>query len=67
VTLAVVEALAAHEGVPPTALDHALDEAVDADALDRLLGRDDDGSIRVTFVYGGDTVTVRNDGTVRVR
>ncbi|MFB6143243.1 MAG: HalOD1 output domain-containing protein [Halorientalis sp.] len=67
VTGAVVEAVAAtREGGPLDIVD-PLDEAVDADALTRLLasgaGR---GQVSVDFRYANRSVTVRDDGDIVV-
>lgn len=78
---AVVTAVAAATGRPVVPSDHrsgddgepalpALQEHVDADALDALLGSRNGAAsnCEVTFVYGGCTVTVRPDAvTVRRR
>jgi hypothetical protein len=61
----VVEALAATEGVDPTAMDVQLHDAVDPDALDALA--DHDGSAwHISFTIGGHEVSVDSDGTVVV-
>lgn len=66
----VVSAVAAREGVAPTALTPALNEVVDPDALDRLFPdaeEDRNGPVGcVEFRYCGYDVTVYSDGTVEV-
>lgn len=66
----VVSAVAAREGVAPTALTPALNEVVDPDALDRLFpdgaGSRDGPVGRVEFRYCGYDVTVHGDGRVEV-
>ncbi len=62
---AVVEVVAAHEGVSAERLDPPLNDVVDPDALDRLFaGRTTDAE--VTFRYRGHRVAVTADG-VEVR
>lgn len=67
---AVVERVAAREGVDPTDLDVPLFDAIDPDALDSIVRSSDpdrdDGLGTVRFAYYGYEVTVRADGTVRV-
>jgi len=60
----VVEAVARHEDVEPTALDRPLYAAIDPDALDSLF-RETTGE--VTFRYLDTVVTVTDDGRVSVR
>lgn len=68
-SVAVVRAVAAVGGVPAT--DVSLHGCVDADALDRLFGRPGaagrEADLAVEFPVSGYSVTVRADGTVRVR
>ncbi len=59
----VIEALASAEDVPPAELSPPLAEAVDADALARLLAS---GTVRVTFAYEAYEVTVTSDCDVEV-
>ena len=69
ITAAVVEAVAAAEGVEPVDLDVPLYSAIDPDALDRLFrsAPADNGIIgRITFTYAGYDVTVQATGDVRV-
>lgn len=70
VSYSVVSAVAAREGVTPTALTPALNEVVDPDALDRLFpagaGSRDGPTGRVEFRYCGYDVTVYSDGRVEV-
>ena len=65
---AVVEALAAAEGVAPHTLEPILYDAVDPDALDALFAPRPDGTERGTgqasFVVGGYAATVDTTGTV---
>jgi len=57
----VVRAVAGSEDVEPAAVEPALFEAIDGDALDRLF-RSATG--HVTFEYDGYEVTVTSDGDV---
>lgn len=61
-TTAVVEAVAAREGVAETELP-PLADAVDPDALDAVVHEDDDRG-RLSFEYHGYAVTVHADGSV---
>jgi hypothetical protein len=64
----VVDAVAARRGVPQDALP-ALYDAVDSDALDRLIAHASthtDTGVRVTFEYGGCEVSVDGDGELDV-
>ena len=61
----VVMAVAALCGTPTAALE-PLYEAIDPDALDRIVDGDPGGTIRLTFSYAGTTVTVDSNRTVRV-
>lgn len=66
---AVVEAVAAHEGVDPIDLETPLHRAVDPDALDALVGdaeADDASTPRIEFTYDDYRVRVAGDGTVAV-
>lgn len=63
VVLAVSNALDAD----PLELDERLYEAVDPDALDRLLENCESAACRVTFELAGRSVTVRADGRIVVR
>lgn len=60
-TAAVVEAVAAREGVAETELP-PLADAVDPDALEAVV--DGDGDRRISFEYHGYAVTVHPDGSV---
>jgi hypothetical protein len=70
-SVAVINELAAREGVDPTQLDPPLYEVVDPDSLDSLfrLGTNTDGQSvgTVSFRYGSYDVEVASDGTVSVR
>lgn len=64
---AVIEAIAEHEGVPPTELDPPLFQTIDLDGLDSLFsGRADSTNGEVVFDYDGSEVRVGADGEVRV-
>lgn len=64
---AVIEALAEHEGVPPTELDPPLFQSIDLDGLDSLFSdRPGSTNAEVVFDYDGRTVTVGADGEVRI-
>jgi len=66
---AVIETVAAHQGVEPTDLEVPLFEAIDPDALDELLGADGREyapPIEVEFTYDGYHVTVGSDGSIDV-
>jgi len=63
--VAVVERVAAADGVDPTDLP-PLDDRVDADALDQLL-TDAAADVTVEFEYAGYTVVARSGGAVDVR
>lgn len=65
VTFEIADAIAAEVGTAPQALDTPLYEAVDTEALDRLL--DSDGPVSVTFEYEGYLVQVDDRRTVTVR
>ena len=63
-SLAIAEAIAAIEGVDPTALE-PLGNRIDAEALDALLRPRIGGSdVRIAFPACGYLVTARSDGTV---
>lgn len=64
----IVETIAAREGVDPVDLEVPLYDAVDPDALDRLVERASDGraSLQVEFSYCGYDVSVTSDGAVHV-
>lgn len=64
-SVAVIEAVAAAEGVAPTELDPTYD-AIDPEALDRLLADQNDASMCVRFAVSGWNVFVRGDGALRV-
>lgn len=69
ITDAVVEALAAVEGVDPAALDLRLYDSVDGDAVERLYETtaDRDERLRVAFTIDAYEVVVDSDGYVAVR
>lgn len=64
-TGALVAALATVEGVPPTSLDVCLDDAVDLDALERLVDRD--GLDEIRFSVATYAVTVHGTGRIEIR
>ncbi|WP_435177419.1 HalOD1 output domain-containing protein [Halorussus sp. AFM4] len=66
---AVVEALAAVEGVEPENLDVRLYDSVDGDALDRLyeVTAERGERLRVAFTIADYEVTVHDDGRLAVR
>ncbi|UIP00180.1 hypothetical protein Hbl1158_02070 [Halobaculum sp. CBA1158] len=59
----VVDGVAAAEGVEPAALDSRLYDAVDPEALDRVVESGSPESV-VRFEFHGYRVTVRGDGAV---
>lgn len=63
---AVVEAVAAAEGVAPIALEPTLGSVIDVDALNELFEFRDRTNGRVAFNYHGYRVTVDSDGRVTV-
>lgn len=66
---AVIEAVAAHEGVDPIDLETPLHRAVDPDALDALVddaATGDAATPRIEFTYDDYRVRVAGDGTVAV-
>lgn len=66
-SIAVVEAVAAHDGVDASTLDPPLNTVVDGDALDSLFaGRDEDPNAAVAFTFRGHLVEVAGDGAVVV-
>lgn len=65
VSLRVVDALSDATDTAADELD-PLYNAVDPEALDRLLESGSSGDVRVEFEYGGSLVEVCNDGTVAV-
>lgn len=68
VSTAVVETVAAHEGVDPATLTPPLYEVLDPDALDALFASQPGDPARatgaVTFTYREYTVTVSSDGRI---
>lgn len=62
-SVAIIEAVAAQEGVDPTELPEPLYESIHTDALDQLF---DSVSGQVTFEYFGYEVTVYNTGDVEL-
>lgn len=67
---AIIEAIAAHEGLDPMALEQPLYEVIDTDALDALVGnhRSEQArpTITVAFSYNGCRVHISGDGSVEV-
>ena len=68
ITERVVDKLAEHNDVDPTALEPPLHDAIDTDALNALFATTKRGprSGRVSFTYRGRTVTVEADDSVSV-
>lgn len=67
-TTAIVQAVATVRDTDPMSVTRPLSEAVDADALLRLMASaDGDGSVQVTFEYDDLLVTVADDGRVTVQ
>ena len=70
-SLAVVEAVAARQGVDPMALERTLFEAIDPDALDRLVRSAAEepsySPFSVSFRYYGYGVVVSSDSAVDLR
>lgn len=69
ITVAVVEVIAAVEGVDPVEVDVRLDEHVDPDALDALYRHaraNDRAAWSLEFDLDGHAVTVESDGRVAV-
>ena len=66
VAIKIVEAVASERGISPMALDYALQEHIDVEALERLLahGR---GSWELSFELPDYQVTVDSDAEVRIR
>lgn len=68
-SMAVVEAIADHEGVDPIDLERPLFDVVDTDALDAFIGHDGSppaSNAEVRFTYDGYRVRVSGDGSVDV-
>jgi len=68
-SIAVVEAVAATQGVPAEDLDELLADVIDPKALDRLIasvGECAPTETLVQFTYCDCLVTVRGDGTIAV-
>ena len=63
---AVIEAVAAVNGVRPIDLDEQLYDVVDPDALNDFVGSADDARCRVAFPMAGCTVVVDGGGEVFV-
>lgn len=61
-SMAVVGTVATALGVDPVELE-PLHDAVDTDALDRVM-RGGDGSVRTSFAFGAHEITVSSDGVV---
>lgn len=67
-SIAIIEAVAAAEGVAPTALDFIY-ETIDPEAIDQLFANVGDGSappVHLRLSVHGWNVFVRSDGTIRV-
>ena len=64
-TVAVLEAVAAVEGIQPWDLKPPLYDSLDSDALDSLLSTDS-VQLRLEFDYNGHTVVIESGGTVVV-
>lgn len=62
---AILERVAAREGVDPLDLDEPLYGSVDPDALESLLASG--SGVTVRFTYAGYDVTVSGDGRIEVR
>lgn len=58
---AVIEAVAAHEGIEPTDLDDPLVEAIDPEGLNTIC---QDSSVCVSFEYHGYLVTIDSENHV---
>lgn len=65
-SLAIVEAVAAREGVHPTDLEPMLQDAVDPDALETVLSAGAGAPVTVAFEYAGYDVVVGSDGSLVV-
>lgn len=69
-TIAVIEAIAEHEGLDPMDLEQPLHEVIDPDALDSVVGAGRTGrspsDVAVGFSYSGYRVQVSSDGSVTV-
>ncbi|SEQ40490.1 HalOD1 output domain-containing protein [Natrinema salaciae] len=69
-SIAIVESVAAHEGVDPVDLEVPLYDVIDPDALDTLLqgaSKDEPTEpLEIEFTYVGYDVTVTRDGAVHV-
>lgn len=69
-TIAVIEAIAEHEGVDPLDFEQPLNEVIDPDALDSIVGGSQTGrgppGVAVRFSYNGYRVHVTSDGSVEV-
>ncbi|MFW5895877.1 MAG: HalOD1 output domain-containing protein [archaeon] len=66
-SIAIVETIAAIEGTDPTELDFFLHDFVDPEALDRLLLAEKGGDLQVELRVRDHLVTVRADGSLRLR
>ncbi len=60
-SMAVIEAVAAREGVDPTTLTDPLCEAIDPEALNTMCRT---STVRVTFEYHGYLITIDGDNQV---
>jgi hypothetical protein len=70
VATAIVERIAAAEGIDPLDLEVPLYDVIDPDALEALTNASDDGDARadleLTFSYSGYIVTVDGRGNVEI-
>lgn len=66
-SIAVVEAIAAMDGIDPTELDVVLYDYLDPDALDRLFRSQTGGDLEVEFRVRDLLVTIRADGSLGIR
>lgn len=69
-SLEVVRTIAEHDDVHPLDLDKPLNDAIDPDALDALIGHPDgngdSSKVAVEFSYDGYRIRVDHDGSVSV-
>lgn len=67
-SVAVVEAVASREGIDPTEFDVPLFDAINPEALDKLVGGapERQNPLQIEFTYYGYDVVVTSDGSVRV-
>lgn len=62
--MAVLEAVADHTDTDPADLDTPLYQAIDPDALDRLV--ESAAAVTVSFEYAGHAVTVESNGEIDI-